>query len=147
MIEENAIVVKAEGHTVWLESAGSHGCGQCQHKEGCGQTVFSQLFGIEKAQFKTETEQILHAGDQVLLGIDEKAIVKGSLLVYFLPLLSMILFASLAAGLSNLLTLSHEGLIIAGGLAGLYAGFRFARSKAAILIRFKAFQPVILKRL
>ena len=147
MIEETAVVIKAEGHTVWLESNGSAGCGQCKSKSGCGQTVFSELFGIEKARFKAESKELLKEGDHVLLGIDERALVRGSMLVYLFPLFAMIIVAALAAGVSSLLKISHEGLIISGGLMGLYAGFRFARKRAAILTKIKSFQPIILKHL
>jgi len=148
MIEETAIVVRTEGHTVWLESGGgSAGCGECQSKSACGQTVFSELFGVDSAQFKAESKELLKEGDRVLLGIDERALVRGSLLVYMFPLLIMILAASIAAWLSTLLSISHEGLIIAGGLSGLYLGYRFARKRAAILTKIKSFQPIILKQL
>ncbi len=147
MIEETAVVVKTEGHTVWLESSGSAGCGQCESKSVCGQTVFSELFGIENTQFKAESKEILKEGDRVLLGIDERALVRGSLLVYLLPLLTMVFMASIATWGSNLLNITHEGLVIAGGLFGLYLGYRFARKKAAILTKIKSFQPIILKHL
>ncbi|VAW81123.1 hypothetical protein MNBD_GAMMA12-3443 [hydrothermal vent metagenome] len=147
MIEETAIVVKVDGHTVWLESAGTAGCGQCQSKSGCGQTVFSELFAVEKARFKIQSTKLLSTGDQVLLGIDEHALVRGSMLVYLFPLFTMIITAIFAAGISSVLRIPHEGLVIIGGLLGLFIGFYFARKKAAILTKFKSFQPVILKQL
>ena len=147
MIEETAIVVKTKGHTVWLESAASSGCGQCQSKAGCGQTAFSQLFGLKKPQFKAESKGLLNEGDHVLVGIDERALVRGSMLVYLLPLILMIFFAVIAAGVSSLLGITHEGITIVGGLIGLYAGFRYASLKALIFTKIKAFQPIILKQL
>ncbi len=147
MIEETAVVVKVEGHTVWLKSAGTVGCGQCQSKSSCGQTVFSELFAVKEAEFKIESKELLSTGDHVLLGIDEHALVGGSMLVYLFPLFFMIVTAVFAAGISNLLKIPHEGLVIAGGLLGLLLGFYFARKKAAILTKFKSFQPIILKQL
>lgn len=147
MIEETAVVVRTEGHTVWLESSGGAGCGHCESKSSCGQTVFSELFGVDSAQFKAQSKEILKEGDRVLLGIDERALVRGSILVYLFPLLVMIFAASIAAWVSGLLNITHEGLIIAGGLSGLYLGYRFARKRAAILTKIKSFQPIILKQL
>lgn len=146
MIEETAIVVKADGHTVWLESVGNHGCGQCQNKSGCGQ-VFSQLFGVKASRFKAESDQLLKEGDKVLLGLDETALIRGSMLVYLLPILAMIILAAVAAAGSTFFNIAHEGFVIVAGLFGFYAAFRYARKKAHKLSNSKSFQPVILKNL
>lgn len=90
MIEETARVVAVEGQYALLQTQRQSACQSCSVKTGCGTSVVSQVVGQRSSQLKVEN--ILHArvGDEVVIGLMENSLVKGSLLIYALPILLML---------------------------------------------------------
>jgi len=81
-----------------------------------------------------------------VVGLDESALFKGTLLLYLFPLL--LLFAGAVAGSALAVTAEvKDGYSVAGAFIGLAAGFiglKFLSSKRGMS---KQFQPVILSRM
>jgi len=144
MIEETAYVVAADPDGVWVETQRQSACGQCAVRKGCGSAVLSKVLGRKRSrvQVANPNQARVRVGDEVVIGIDESALVRGSMAVYLLPLLSLFLFGVLGQTLARQLMLDNsEGLSIIFSLLGLLLGFAWARRYARGDQRY---QPVIL---
>jgi sigma-E factor negative regulatory protein RseC len=93
MLLEPGRVVAIEPRRLWVETIQRSACGSCQAQKGCGHSMLAKwgtsasrlwvlLDGRDSRQY--------HIGDQVQIGVPEEIIVKGSLFIYMVPLLSMI---------------------------------------------------------
>jgi len=143
MIEEQARVVAVEPGAVWVETLRKSTCSSCSAKAGCGQGVLEQLGSSGRRGYIRALSTLqLGVGDAVIIGVREDLLVRGSLLVYLLPLLG--LFA--AAVLADQAGLSEPWLILAALL-----GFLFAccavRWRSRITAGDPALQPVVLRAL
>lgn len=144
MIEETACVVAVDPQGVWVETQRQSACGQCAARKGCGTAVLGKALGKKRSRVQVANpgQTPVRVGDQVLIGIDESALVRGSLAVYLVPLLSLFLFGVLGQALGRqLLMESSEGLSIVFSLLGLLLGFLWARRYAR---GDRRYQPVIL---
>ncbi len=144
MIEETAYVVAVDSQGVWVETQRQSACGQCAARKGCGTAVLGKALGKKRNRVlvANPNQAPVQVGDQVLIGIDESALVRGSMAVYLVPLLSFFLFGVLGQTLaSRLMPGSGEGLSILFSLLGLLLGFLWARRYARGDQRY---QPVIL---
>ncbi|MCW8955415.1 MAG: SoxR reducing system RseC family protein [Gammaproteobacteria bacterium] len=90
MIEETATVVAVEGPNVLLQTQRQSTCQSCSVKTGCGTSVVSQVVGQRSSQLTVENTLELKVGDEVVIGLLENSLVKGSLLIYALPVLLML---------------------------------------------------------
>jgi sigma-E factor negative regulatory protein RseC len=137
MIEVQGTVVTADGGgRVWIEA--DHplpGCGQCAGH--CTVAIVSRAWGLSR-QFQAESGLPLRAGDAVMLGIAERALLRGSIQIYLWPLL--LFFLGALAGQ----TVAGELIAVAMGLAGLGLGLLRARRVAWRL--GDALQPVVRRR-
>ena len=145
MIEENAIVVAIEGEYALVQTQRRSACQSCSVKQGCGTSVLSKVVGQRSSQIRVSNSLDAHIGDEVLLGIKENALVQGSLLVYALPLVSMLLFAVLGELWAKSRGLDNEVVII------IFAVIGFMLSMLLIRIGFtgshlkKQIQPQMLR--
>lgn len=140
MIEEDAVVVATEGEVAWLETERKSTCGSCAVRKGCGTGVLANVVGRKLTRVVALNPVGAHAGDRVIVGIDERSLVRGSLAVYALPLLT--LFVGALAGEA----LWGEPGAMAGGVAGLVAGLAWLRRFSRRCRTDTRFQPVILRR-
>ena len=125
MLETRAIVVQVDGKHAFVQSNQGNGCGQCSGK-GCGTGKLSQLFCSKPRQFQVDNPVNARVGDEVIVSIAEGAVLRGIGLVYLLPLLLLLVGATLG----SLLAAQAEQRDIyaaAGAFSGLAAGFIFAK--------------------
>lgn len=152
MIEERAQVVAIDKASVWVEARRESACGRCAAGKGCGNAVFQNLFGNKKNLLPVvnghDTESItVNVGDEVVIGVEENAIVKNSLAVYAVPIVAIIIFAAIGETFFNdAVSTSKDLASISGALIGLAFSViglrwynRFASSKATN-------HPVLLRR-
>ena len=132
MIEEEATVVAVEGEYALLQTQRQSACQSCSVKKGCGTSVLSKVVGQRSSQIKVSNTLNVSVGDHVVLGIKENALVQGSLLVYALPLVFMLVFAVVAEVWLSSIGISNELLII------LFAVLGFVTS--IFVIRFGLFR-------
>lgn len=123
MIEESAHVIRSEGEYAWVETQRRSSCGGCAAKQGCGTGALSKVLGAKVQQMKVRNPVHAQSGDEVVLGIEEQALIKGSLLVYLLPLVFMLLAGLLGQWLAPQWLLDSETVGMIFALAGLFAGF------------------------
>jgi len=145
MIEEKAFIVDIQAPFAWVETQRKSTCSACQLNKGCGTATLSKVLGQKRTQLKVRNPQGYKVGDQVTLGLDEGALVKGSLLLYALPLLSLFVFAALGYSLFFLYELVYtEGFKILFSLLGLGFGFWLVSRYSKKLSCDKRFQATIL---
>jgi sigma-E factor negative regulatory protein RseC len=122
MIEQQARVINIEGDQLVLEAETHSSCSACDVKNGCGTSVLAKWVGRKFTRFNAKNTVDARVGDQVIVGLSEKALMSGSLAVYLWPLLGMIAF-SLASDMMLLQDDDYRDQIIA-----VSAGFGFVLS-------------------
>lgn len=145
MVTEKAQVVAVEGDTALLQAQRQSTCGSCAVKSGCGTSVLASVVGQKVTQLKVRNTLGARPGDEVLLGMADHALVTGSLLVYMIPLVMLLLGALAGEGLVHYLGMDAEFTPMAGGIAG----FALAVWVVRILLRKTSagaqMQPVMLR--
>jgi sigma-E factor negative regulatory protein RseC len=122
MITEQAIVTSREGRQVELELLRQSACGGCELNRSCGTGALGRLLGHRRKPLLLESERPLQPGDRVTLSLSERALVKASLLVYGLPLCTMLLAGLLAYAAGPL----AEWAIVLFSAGGFLVGFHCA---------------------
>lgn len=145
MIEEAATVVRVEAGYAWVDSRGKSGCGACHQSGSCGASVLDRLFRSRREPVKALNRADAALGETVVVGLNETALLRGSLLVYLLPLAGMIGLGLLASALSGVKGPS-EGLTIVASLAGLAGGLMAVGYRSRGLARDPRYLPVVLRR-
>jgi len=96
MIEEQVQVVGIEGDQLILEAQVKTTCGSCEARQACGTAVLSKVVGRKFSHFKVKNTVDAQVGDTIVIGLPERVLLSGSLLIYFLPVFGMIILALLA---------------------------------------------------
>jgi len=92
-----------------------------------------------------ECDLDLHAGDQVLVAIDDAHLLSTSLLLYMLPLLVML--AAVAIGSYALPSVYTDTWLPAIALASLLLVFRLIHHFQAVFLLHVCFKPQIVKKI
>ena len=120
MIEENALVVACEGDRVWVEVQKQSACGKCASNKGCGGSVLENFFGSRSKVLRVASDVNVNVGDEVVIGVNENAVLKGSFLVYALPLIMILAFAMIGETFAkHWLSISGDTTSMLGALVGL----------------------------
>ncbi|MFZ5503012.1 MAG: SoxR reducing system RseC family protein [Pseudomonadota bacterium] len=128
MLETEAVVMRVEAQQTFVRSeVGS--CSQCQGK-GCGASKLSQLFCNKPRQFLVDNRIQARVGDQVVVMIEDGAVLRGVGLAYLLPLLGLFAGAALGNVLAGLAA-PVDAYTASGALIGLAVGFWVARKIAS----------------
>ncbi len=146
MIETTARVVSVEDNGIaWVETQRQSGCDMCVDKEGCGTSILVKLLSPKQMPIRALDTIQSTVGDQVTIGIQEHALLRGSLKVYISPLIVMISMALLGQYLWSGTYYQELGSTILG-ILGLGLGFSGLRIFAAVISTDARFYPVILRR-
>jgi len=150
MIEEHAQVIALDqNNDVWVETQRRSACGQCAANKGCGTATLAKVLGNKRSQVRTLNPKaiLLAVGDEVIIGINEQALVRGSLAVYTAPLLSLFIFGVLGQVLSEQLLMTNQDILpIVLGLSGLLLGFLWVRQFTRGIADDARYQPVLIRR-
>jgi sigma-E factor negative regulatory protein RseC len=141
MIEESGRVVAVEGDFAWIESERKSTCGGCAVRKGCGTSAIAKVLGQRRTRLRVVNRIHAGVGDDVVVGISESGLVRGSLAVYAAPLAG--LFAGALAG--NLLASNSELVTVAAALAGFVAALLWLKRFSRATEKDAAFQPVVLR--
>ena len=145
MIEQVAHVQAIDQTSVWLDTLRLSTCNSCSMKSGCGQRLMNQATDCKRSRIELPIPQYmtLNVGDEVVLGIPQKAFIKASVLTFAMPLVWMLACALLA----QWLTLSEPATVVAA-LLGLGLGLLFLRwySQSEVVLASNQWQPVILRQ-
>lgn len=148
MIEETGQIVDVQGAFAWVESERSGSCGNCAANKGCGTGAIAKVLGRRQVRLRVLNRIQARVGDQVVIGISESGLLRGSLAVYAAPLIG--LFAGSLAGYLLAIRLYPEWpadpAAIAGALAGFVAGLGWLRGFSRRTAMNPAYQPVVLRQ-
>lgn len=146
MIEENARVIAIEGKTAWVETQRQSTCGSCSAKNSCGSSLLERFVGQRSSRLSVSLEAKVKVGDEVVLGLEESSLLRGSFAMYMMPLLLMLFVAVISEVLLPASWLASETASILGGLAGLGLGLFGLKAYAKRALIDGRFRPVILRR-
>ncbi|MFP5382873.1 MAG: SoxR reducing system RseC family protein [Gammaproteobacteria bacterium] len=142
MIEEAGRVVALESGAVWVATLRRSGCGRCDEPGGCGNGALARRAREKVGHVLALTDQPLAVGDEVLVGVPEQAMLRGTLLIYVLPVLSLV-----GGAVAGAAVFPGDAGTALGLLAGLLAGFAAVRVLSSRAARDPAVQPVVIRRL
>jgi len=146
MIEELGKVVALRNEWVWVETERKTACGQCSAQKGCGTSVLANIFGKRANSIAVMKTLPVKVGDEVIIGIEENTLVKGSLLIYALPLLLLIVFGLLGEVIGGQVLLEKNDAVTAiFSVLGLAVGFLWLRYISFRLRKDPRFQPKLLQ--
>lgn len=147
MIEESGQVVEVQGEFAWIESERTSTCGSCAVRKGCGTSAIAKVLGQRRVRLRVLNRIHASVGDNVVIGIAESGLVRGSLAVYAAPLLG--LFAGALAGqllAKQLFEMSSDLLAIAGAISGFVAALIWLKRFSRNTEKDTAYQPVVLRK-
>ncbi len=141
MIEETAVVIEVGEQQVLLATERKSTCQSCSVKSGCGTSTLAKVVGNRSSQFRVDKTINVEVGDNVIVAVDENALVQGSLLIYLFPLIFMMIVGILVESLfaNELLTILS---VVVGFVVALLA-VRFIMSAEALK---NAVQPHLIRR-
>lgn len=131
MLTETGRVVAVESDGVWVETIRQSTCGSCAAQKGCGHGLMNRIGDGRRSLIRALPGKLAVADcqvdDEVRIAIPEDVILRGSLLVYILPLLLML--AGAAAG-SAAYPASGDLAAALGAILGFVLGFALVRLHA-----------------
>lgn len=145
MNETRAVVIKTENAVAYVEAQNKGGCSSCSTSGGCSTAMLGRIFSQKPRMFKALNPIEAKAGDEVVVGVEDGALLRGALSVYVLPLLLLLGGALLAALLAPSAS-ARDGYSVAGAALGLAASVIWLKVFSGRYGASRAFQPVILRR-
>lgn len=145
MIEEHALVVGVEQDVALLEVVRRSACGLCGKTRGCGISLFGRLFGHKNNVFKAENTIHAKPGDNVVVAIEEQAVLMSAMVIYGVPLGALLLGAILGNTLSYGTASQADMYAFAGAVAGLLLGLGWVKGYATARVMSHRYQPTILR--
>jgi sigma-E factor negative regulatory protein RseC len=147
VIEESGQVVEVQGEFAWIESERTSTCGSCAVRKGCGTSAIAKVLGQRRVRLRVLNRIHASVGDNVVIGIAESGLVRGSLAVYAAPLLG--LFAGALAGQllgKQLFGMASDLLAIAGAIGGFVAALIWLKRFSRNTEKDVTYQPVVLRQ-
>ncbi|HDN27686.1 MAG TPA: hypothetical protein ENG03_11440 [Thioploca sp.] len=146
MLEEQGVVIEANDKFVNVQIKRTNQCHQCAANNNCGTASLGSKLSQKYTIAKIVNHNGAKVGDKVIIGLEEKALLKSALALYLLPLLGM--FAG-AFGYNLLAATTplpgYEFLTVLAGLMGLFAGLMWVKRVTGKKFEDTGSQPVILK--
>ncbi|MEE4145578.1 MAG: SoxR reducing system RseC family protein [Halieaceae bacterium] len=146
MLVETGRVVAVEPGAVWVETIRQSTCGSCVANKGCGHGLLNRIAdgrtGYVRVLAGPAGTDACAVDDQVRISIPEQVILRGSLVVYVLPLLCML---AAAAGADGLWPGASELASVGGAAVGLALGFAAVRWHAWRHRQDRSLQPTLLE--
>ena len=147
MIEEQAQVVEIRGNQLVLQAQTQSACGSCAASKGCGTSVLSKVVGRKFTRFQAENNIDAEVGDTVVVGISEDALLKGSVVMYIIPIMGMLGFALVADYYLDALVEYRDLAIAASGIIGLVFGSLLSKWYFQRQSSVQRFAPVVLRKI
>ncbi|CAA0087339.1 Protein RseC [Zhongshania aliphaticivorans] len=145
MITESGRVVGIEEDALWVETVRRSTCGSCAAQKGCGQGLMNKATDGRRNQLRvllgSQPSSMFELDEEVGISIPERALISGALVVYLLPLLSMIAGMGLASNYG-----SGDGVAAIGALLGFMAGAALVRLHASYIRNNPAFQATVIAK-
>ncbi len=144
MIEEQALIVACRGELAWVQTERRSTCEGCAAQQGCGTSVLAKVLGRRANQVMVVNTLAAEVGERVVIGIEERALVRASLSAYGVPLLALLFGAMLGEAAAPYWGIAGEAGAMLLGFSGFGIGLVWLRSVAG---RDSRYRPVILRRI
>ena len=131
MIEEEASVSRVSAGLAEIVTERRGACGACSAKHGCGTSLLATWLPQRRLSFRIPNEIGARVGDRVVVGLDEGALQRGSLLLYAAPLGGLLSGAIIGEGIFPRVGWSSELGAVLLGLLGLTLALGLVRRIAA----------------
>ena len=142
---ESGQVVSVEVDCLWVQTVQRSTCGSCVAQKGCGQSLLAKWAGRPhylRVLLQGRKASSFEVGATIDVGIPEDIVALGAMFVYILPLLTLLLGASLGHFL-----FVGELPAVLGAVFGTATGAFAVRCHAAHYRNDSRFQPVVVERL
>jgi sigma-E factor negative regulatory protein RseC len=147
MIEETARVLRVRGRYAWVQTLRRTACEGCGSGSECGVGAVAAGLWQRPLQLRALNGVGVGEGEQVVVGLNEGALVTGSLAVYFVPLVALLGGALLGEMAPERWGWgAAEGWSIVCGSIGLGLGLLWARRFGRRAAADPRYEPVILRR-
>lgn len=147
MIEENATVIETRDGLARVEACRRSACSGCEAEKGCGTATLGKVLGQRTTSTWAENGIDAKPGEAVVVGIDDRTLLLGSMAVYLAPLLALFLFALLGRSFAEAFgIMALEAVTITSAIIGMGCGFAWVRRYSVRIGRDKRHRPVILRR-
>lgn len=131
MIEEQARVVRVIDGVAEIVTQRRGSCGSCAARQGCGTSLLAAWLPQRQLSFHIVNDIDARVGDLVVVGLDERLLQRGSLLLYAVPLAGLLTGAITGERLLPQFGWSSELGAVLLGLLGLTVSFGLVRRFAA----------------
>ncbi len=146
MLVETGRVVAVESDGLWVETIRQSTCGSCAARKGCGHGLLNRYADGKRGYIRVlpGASGIVECqvNDQVRISIPEEVILRGSLVVYVVPLLCMLGGAVIGSSTGGGGTDLFSAL---GATVGFAIGFLLVRSHAWLHRNDRSLQPTFLE--
>ena len=142
MIEEKAVVIEVAGQKISVETDSQSSCGHCSAKSDCGTSLLGKFFARNRQPLIVETDIALTAGDKVILGLDNDALLQSSAIIYAIPLILMLALPVITSYFFN-----SELVSIFSAATGLVVGLIYVKYFSVLARNSERFRPVVLRRI
>jgi sigma-E factor negative regulatory protein RseC len=140
MIEKEVRIIEISGLEIGVERVQETACGNCS--EICGTSLLGPRMKENIRRFEVEGDGSWKPGDRIVIGLPERALVAGSLRIYLIPALFLLLGAGLGQGFGGrVFFLSTDAGSIIGGIFGLALAFGMLKR-----ISVGSFTPMVIRR-
>lgn len=141
MLRENAAVVDYQNGVATVKCHSKSACGQCAAKSSCGTAALAELNGEHSEHiFTVATITPVSIGQTVEVGLEERPLLFSILLVYVIPLVTLL--CATLIGASLFLQEWMNAMFIFFSTALSFVIVRFLVQK---LQRKSAYQPILLR--
>jgi sigma-E factor negative regulatory protein RseC len=139
-------VVAVEDDSVWVETISRSSCGSCAAQSGCGHSLLNRIAAGRRNYIRVFSGSLAaidcSVDDHVRISIPEQVIVRGSLLVYMVPLILMLVGASLG---STLVAPTADIFALTGAVLGFSVGVALVRLHAWYHRSDKSLHPTLME--
>ncbi len=136
MMTEKAKVVAVRGERALLETQRQSACGSCAVNKACGTGVIARYWSARPLRVEAHNEIGARVGEEVLVAVEDRFLVRGSLLVYLLPLLALFAGGLLGSVVGGWLQPSTGGFELAGQEAGAREGWTIGLALLGLWLGF-----------
>ncbi len=145
MIEERVVVSRKTDSQVWVKGLPVASCGNCQQNTACSTPLIEKF--LQKREIPVETDLVLESGDQVIVAIHENDLLKGSVVLYLLPIAALLAGAGLGDWVGGyFLGLSPDVLMCISGSISFFLALFLIRSSLQSFF-YKSFpKPVVIRK-
>ena len=146
VLTETGRVVAVEADSLWVETIRKSTCGSCSARSGCGHGLMNRLGDGRSTYIRvlagdTDISEC-RVNDEVRIGIPENLMLRGSFLVYMLPLLGLL---AGAAGGASLLSANPDLGTAIGASSGFLACLAYIRLHSRRHRDDRSLQPTLLE--